>query len=482
MDLGQVFTRFPVARYMASLFSINKESKILDPCFGEGAFLSALANDGWNHIDGYEIDSALYEKCKNKYHKYKLKNEDFLSSKQDHQYDGVIMNPTYVRQEKINELSQLGVSKGILSSNSIFSCLPTTANLYMYFIIKAISVLKKNGELIVIFPGSWLFAKNGDRFREILHKSCVIDRQINISGDVFEKATLVDVIILKLRKTQEKQKLIISEYVKLINNTFVPIVRETKNLHIGFTKKFKDIGNIRRGLTTGCNSMFINPTIDCNKEYTKEIISSPKQVNGYTTDNAVYDKLLIVSHNDLQDASIDDYFRFWRDKILKENKPKTLVAKINKGYEWYRLNLFECNGIIFSYFVRNDMKFIINKSGKIIRDNFYIVYPAIDEFVCFALLNNYYTFYQLECSGKKYGAGLLKLQRYDLENLSFPDFFAFSKEDVAILKTLTKELIDTGSRKIISEITKVLSSYSDISFEEISTEYEKIVASRLENV
>ena len=74
------------------------------------------------------------------------------------------------------------------------------------------------------------------------------------------------------------------------------------------------------------------------------------------------------------------------------------------------------------------------------------------------------------------------IQRYDLENLSFPDFFAFSKEDVAILKTLTKELIDTGSRKIISEITKVLSSYSDISFEEISTEYEKIVASRLENV
>ena len=76
MDLGQVFTRLPVARYMTSLFSINKESKILDPCFGEGAFLSALANDGWNHIDGYEIDSALYEKCKNKYQKYKLKNEN----------------------------------------------------------------------------------------------------------------------------------------------------------------------------------------------------------------------------------------------------------------------------------------------------------------------------------------------------------------------------------------------------------------------
>ena len=92
MDLGQVFTRNPVAEYMTLLFSIDKESKILDPCFGEGAFLSALTNGGWSNIYGYEIDSTLYEKCKNKYQKYTLKNEDFLSSKHDNQYDGVIMN------------------------------------------------------------------------------------------------------------------------------------------------------------------------------------------------------------------------------------------------------------------------------------------------------------------------------------------------------------------------------------------------------
>ncbi len=482
MDLGQVFTRLPVARYMTSLFSINKESKILDPCFGEGAFLSALANDGWNHIYGYEIDSALYEKCKNKYQKHKLKNEDFLSSKQCSQYDGVIMNPPYVRQEKINELSQLGVSKDILLANSIFSCLPTTANLYMYFIIKAISVLKENGELIVIFPGSWLLAKNGDRFRETLYKSCVVDRQINISGDVFEKTALVDVIILKLRKTQREQKSIIPEYLKLINDTFVPIVREANSLHISFAKKLKDIGNIRRGLTTGCNSMFINPVINCDEKYTKNIISSPKQVNGYTTAGSKYDKLLVVSHDDFNEPSIDNYFGSWQDKILKDKKPKTLVNKIIKGDEWYKLNLFECDGIIFSYFVRNDMKFVFNRSGNIVRDNFYIIYPIIDEFICFALLNNYYTFYQLECYGKKYGAGLLKLQRYDLENLQIPNFCDFSEEDAYILRDLSKKLINNGTKKIISGITKVLSQYSDIGFEEISNEYEKLVTNRLENV
>ena len=481
MELGQVFTRLPVAEYMTSLFSIDKESKILEPCFGEGAFLSALENDGWNHVCGYEIDASLYETCKNKYQKYSLKKGDFLSSEHNVQYDGIIMNPPYVRHEKINELSQLGIDKEKLSSNVIFSCLPTTANLYMYFIIKAISVLKENGELIVIFPGSWLLAKNGDRFGEALYKSCAVERQIHISGDVFEKTALVDVVILKLRKTKEVQKKVVPEYVKLSGHTFTPIFKENKHLHISFTKSFKDIGRIRRGLTTGCNAMFVNPSIECDKKHTIDIISSPKQVNGYSTDSAVCDKLLVISSSDLEDACIANYFMSWKDKILKEGKPETLVKKISKEDEWYKLNPFDCDGIIFSYFVRNDMKFVLNRSGNIVRDNFYIIYPSIDDWICLALLNNYYTFYQLECSGKKYGAGLLKLQRYDLENLQLPDFSSFTKEDLDILKGLTKELIDTGSRRIVPKITKVLSHYSDISFDEISSEYEKVVASRLEN-
>ena len=128
------------------------------------------------------------------------------------------------------------------------------------------------------------------------------------------------------------------------------------------------------------------------------------------------------------------------------------------------------------------MKFVFNRSGNIVRDNFYIIYPIIDEFICFALLNNYYTFYQLECYGKKYGAGLLKLQRYDLENLQIPNFCDFSEEDAYILRDLSKKLINNGTKKIISGITKVLSQYSDIGFEEISNEYEKLVTNRLENV
>lgn len=37
-DLGQVFTKGNVARYMVSLFDLPKQAAIMDPCYGAGSF------------------------------------------------------------------------------------------------------------------------------------------------------------------------------------------------------------------------------------------------------------------------------------------------------------------------------------------------------------------------------------------------------------------------------------------------------------
>ena len=42
IDLGQVFTKEDVAKYMISLFNIGINSNVLDPCFGTGNFLKQL--------------------------------------------------------------------------------------------------------------------------------------------------------------------------------------------------------------------------------------------------------------------------------------------------------------------------------------------------------------------------------------------------------------------------------------------------------
>lgn len=481
MNLGQIFTKDIVADYMASLFTIKDDTWVLDPCFGEGAFLYALQKTKKYHVVGYEIDKRLYNATKGKFPEYILKNADFLQIDNKKTYDGIIMNPPYVRHEKINDLSEFGVCKDVLNQNDIFEHLPATANLYMYFIIKAVSLLKQNGEIVVIFPESWLKARNGDGFSSALHRDCSIERRIHISGAVFEESAMVDVLILKLRK-DGKNRTAPPEYIRLYDGKLEECEKKQVNIEINFHTPFSAIGKVRRGLTTGCNSMFINPDLSHGAGYTCPIISSPKQIEGFSTKGALFDELLVVNTENIEDTGIISFIADWEKKILKEGKPKTFVKKIKERKEWYKLNIFDCHGIIFSYFVRNDMKFVYNDTDKVIRDNFYVLYPEIDNWICFSLLNNLYTYYQLECVGKKYGAGLLKIQRYDIENLHFPNIKFFSDGDLYELKQLGIKLAETGNKVIIEDITQILSQYSNVSYEEIVSGYNDIVKNRLENV
>ena len=137
-------------------------------------------------------------------------------------------------------------------------------------------------------------------------------------------------------------------------------------------------------------------------------------------------------------------------------------------------------GILFSYFVRNDMKFVMNETGVLARDNFYVIKPKVDKWVLFALLNNYYTYYQLELNGKKYGAGLLKLQRYDIEGLYFPDYEMISDSDKKEMVILSHKLLESADSAIIGEITKRISKYSRINYKEITERYVEIKSNRLE--
>lgn len=158
-----------------------------------------------------------------------------------------------------------------------------------------------------------------------------------------------------------------------------------------------------------------------------------------------------------------------------------MYKKIQQGVPWYTIKTIDSKGILFSYFVRNDMKFIDNDIGTLVRDNFYIIYPKIDKMLLFALLNNYYTYYQLEKSGKRYGAGLLKLQRYDIEDLMFPDISLIPIQDKENICELAQKLSSEGDVTLVRKITEIISSCSDVSFEEITNRYIEIKKHRLED-
>lgn len=482
MDLGQVFTNKNVAEYMVSLFCLDKNAALLDPCFGSGAFLHAATLSGYSNIEGYEIDPNLYHMIKKKYPEMSLYNQDFLCADSIKKYDGVIMNPPYVRQEKIDDLKPFGITKKILRENQLFASLPSTANLYMYFIIKSIDLLKDGGELVVIFPSSWLQAKSGKQFEKSLYSKCTLIKQIHIVGEVFEKNALVEVVILHLAKGDVSVDAVV-ENVKISNGTLKLHQTVSNNKEVDLIIPFSNIGIARRGLTTGCNSMYINPLFDDEESFSHlvPIISSPKAIKGYGMKNVKTDYIFIPNPDLDFSQEIQDYLTEWKARILDVGQPKTLLNKITSNEDsWYFIKAIDSAGILFSYFVRNDMKFVLNESGYLARDNFYIIKPCIEILLAFALLNNYFTFLQLEKSGKKYGAGLLKLQRYDIEELKFPDIHLFSNEDIKRLKELSEKLINTGNANVIDDITRIIANYTTVDFDTVAEQYFAIKKQRLE--
>lgn len=477
MDLGQVYTEKHIANFMVSLFSLNKEATILDPCFGTGAFLEALTNQGFENIVGYEIDFNSYsEICKN-FKNCKLFNGDFLSAPTS-KYDGIIMNPPYIRQEKIDDLFPFGITKKELRKNPVFKQLSPNANIYMYFILKAISLLRDGGELIVIFPNTWMKAKSGISFKSLIWNECSILQLFNITGNVFEKNALVDVLILKIKKgkfcSQPNIQNLYFDGQNFINKKVI------EEIDLGFSLPFTHIATAKRGLTTGYNEMFINPDLVSNEaSCLTPIITSPKSIRGFSTKDVKLDYLLTLNQ-DISD-SVSEYLDSWKEKIINNKSPKTLYNKILDGKDWYKLKPIPSKGIIFSYFIRKEIRFIYNNSSFQVRDNFYIIKPKISELLLFALLNNYYTFYQLECYGKRYGAGLLKVQRYDLERINLPDINCFDDNDINQLENLSMQLIETNNSKIVNSITQLISKYSLIGYEDILDQYSILKKERLED-
>ena len=480
MNLGQIFTRDVVADFMTSLFSIKKTASILDPCFGGGAFLKSLKKEGFENVTGYEIDAELYENNKKAYTEYNLIKGDFLVSDEQEKYDGIIMNPPYLRQEAIDELADYGITKSSLRNNPLFKDLPATANFYMYFILKAIKKLNTNGELIVIFPGSWLQARSGKKFQDTIEKICVIEEEIFITGEIFEKNALVDVIILKLIKNKKdipQNKRLLTVVDDVICNSEH---RKHKESDVGFYVEFNKIAKVRRGLSTGWNEFFVNPPL-VEAKYKTPIISSPKAVIGYSTRMASLDTILTLSITDELTDECKKHIQNYQSILCENCAPKTLYEKYKNDVPWYALKVFDCKGIIFSYFVRNDMKFVLNNEGFLARDNFYVIQPLSgnDELLLFALLNNIYTYVQLERMGKKYGAGLLKLQRYDIENLLFPNIDEITKQDKEQLREYAMKLEKHSDKKCIDMITQIIGKYSSVSSDRIADEYKILRKNRL---
>lgn len=445
-DLGQVFTPKEISNKMVELFDIDNNAKILDPCFGQGIFLDSLLEHGYNNLFGIEIDKKLYDSIKNK--NYNLENINFLEMNYENEFDGIIINPPYIRQEEINNLKEYGIDKTYLKDKFKEYNISSRSNIYYYFLIKSIESLKNNGEMIAIIPKTWNQTKNGKEIEKSILKRAKVEKIINLKPNIFGEETLVDADIIKFKKISN-------------NNIHKKTDCNIYDNHVYLS----DLAKTRRGITSGDNNFFIfnKDNLPFEEKYFTKIISSPKQIKKYETkSNIEYDYILDIK---------DNYDKLNKDvkKYINSNK------KEHKKKDWFKINKIESFGIIFGYIIRDNIKFIFNNESYLVRDNFYITYDFHGSYyLLLGLLNNYYVYNYLESIGKNYGNGILKLQKYDMDSIPIINPKIISEKDKNTIIHETKK----NTSDSIENVSKIIEKYEILSLNEVKEKYKEAINKR----
>jgi hypothetical protein len=232
MLLGQLFTPEWIADYMAAICIKDPGDRGIEPCFGNGVFITTIAKrllelrTGGNknvasQITGIELDPDLFLAGIEKYRTFfrgeidlsDLHLGSFFEFDQNRNlYDFGMMNPPYVRHEELVSptlppslrkpalLERLGafVEAGYLSGR---------ANLYVYFFLHLSRFIKEGGRLVAITYNSWLYSSYGALLQKFFLDNFKILYVIDFDAESFEDAIIGSCIVLLEKATGEEEAL-----------------------------------------------------------------------------------------------------------------------------------------------------------------------------------------------------------------------------------------------------------------------------------
>lgn len=117
-------------------------------------------------------------------------------------FDCVIGNPPYVRQEGLKELKDYFSEKYLAASG--------TADLYVYFLEKAVRLLRDNGRASYVVSSSFLKTNFGKPLRRTLKEHAAVTQITDFGGlPVFERAKDTYVCVPQFQKTKQPAKIVI---------------------------------------------------------------------------------------------------------------------------------------------------------------------------------------------------------------------------------------------------------------------------------
>ena len=465
---GQFWTPEWVADAMVAYTLDGGYSDLLDPAVGLGAFFHAArkmeAERGLAvSLHGYEIDPVVLEDARRRGLRAddvdRVTLRDFIAEPPRTLYGAIVANPPYIRHHRLAPETKRRLKQ--ISTTTFGSALDGRAGLHVYFLVRALQMLKKSGRLAFIMPADTCEGVFSPILWHWIANNFRIDTIVTFAPEAtpFPGVDTNPLIFMLANEHPEKRfnwvkcldshPTALMDWVRFGNRMDALEVCERdleEGLATGFsrppqarnqaaTRTLGDYADVIRGISTGANSFFF---------LTKSQLDSLGMPNEFVvrsigrTRDATETEISRKSLDDLEirgkptfllslDSRPFDQFPqpvqgYLMQGVLQGIHRRPLIATRNP---WYKTETRVPPPFLFAYLGRRSSRFIYNTERVVPLSCFHCVYPKSNdaEFTerLWKILQHPDTVANLSLVGKSYGSGAIKVEPRALERLPLPN-------------------------------------------------------------
>lgn len=160
---GAYYTGEVVAQFLADWAIRSGHDRVLEPCFGQGVFLSAAQRrlrdlGGSGQVVGVDLDAQAFAAARLAFPRASLHGVDFFSLSQEDigSFDAVIGNPPFIRYHHFSgETRRRALGRAAAAG----AALPALASAWAPFLVHAATCLRQGGRLAMVAPFELTYAR-----------------------------------------------------------------------------------------------------------------------------------------------------------------------------------------------------------------------------------------------------------------------------------------------------------------------------------